>query len=77
MIQKYTDQKVTIPDIVVQHSVFGYPKGFAFESIRSFVDCILSGDPFKVSVRDAANTSLAILAIIESAKTRNPVEVRY
>ncbi|MDR3144966.1 MAG: Gfo/Idh/MocA family oxidoreductase [Treponema sp.] len=77
LIQKYTDEKVTVPDIVVQHSVFGYPKGFAFESIRSFVDCLLSGEPFRVSVTDAANTSLAILAIMESAKTRLPVEVRY
>jgi predicted dehydrogenase len=77
LIQKYTDEKVTVPDMVVQHSVFDYPKGFAFESIRSFVDCILSGEEFKVSVEDAANTSLAILAIMESAKTRTPVEVRY
>jgi hypothetical protein len=28
-------------------------------------------------VQDAANTSLAILAIMESAKTRTPVEVAY
>jgi predicted dehydrogenase len=77
LIQKYTDEKVTVPDIVVQHSIFGFPKGFAFESIRSFVDCILSGDEFKVSIRDAANTSLAILAIMESAKTGAPVEVQY
>ncbi|MDR2552152.1 MAG: Gfo/Idh/MocA family oxidoreductase [Treponema sp.] len=77
LIQKYTDAKVTVPDIVVQHSIFGFPKGFAFESIRSFVDCILSGEEFKVSIRDAANTSLVILAIMESAEKRMPVEVRY
>jgi predicted dehydrogenase len=77
LIQKYTDEKVTVPDIVVQHSIFGFPKGFAFESIRSFVDCLLSGEEFKVSIRDAANTSLALLAIMESAKTRTPVDVRY
>jgi hypothetical protein len=76
MIQKYTDECVLVPDVVVQNSIFGYPKGFAFESIRSFVDCILSGDDFHVSLYDAANTSLAILAIMESAKTRMPVEVR-
>jgi predicted dehydrogenase len=77
LIQKYTDEKVTVPDIVVQHSIFGFPKGFAFESIRSFVDCLLSGEEFKVSIRDAANTSLALLAIMESAKSRTPVDVRY
>ncbi|MHC1771561.1 MAG: Gfo/Idh/MocA family protein [Flexilinea sp.] len=77
LIQQYSDSKVTVPDILVQDSIFGYPKGFAFESIRGFVDCILSGDEFPVSVNDAANTSIAILAIIESAKTRMPVEVNY
>ncbi|MDR2185394.1 MAG: Gfo/Idh/MocA family oxidoreductase [Treponema sp.] len=77
LIQKYTDEKVTVPDVVVQHSIFDVPKGFAFESIRSFVDCILSGGEFKVSVEDAANASLTILAIMESAETGMPVEVRY
>lgn len=77
LIQKYTDSKVTVPDIVVQHRIFGYPKGFAFESIRGFVDCILSGDEFPVTIYDAANTSIAILAIMESARTRMPVEVVY
>jgi len=77
MIQKYTDKEATVPDIVVKHTVFDYPKGFAFESIRSFVDCILSGEEFKVSIKDAANTSLVLLAVMESAKTRTPIEVQY
>jgi predicted dehydrogenase len=77
LIQEYTDEKMTIPDILVQHSIFGYPAGFAYESIRSFVDCILSGEEFHVSIKDAANTSLALLAIMESAKKREPVEVKY
>ncbi len=76
LIQLYTDQKVTVPDVLVQNSIFGKPKGFAFESIRTFVDCILSGEDFPLTIEDAANTSLAILAIIESAKTRMPVEVK-
>jgi predicted dehydrogenase len=77
MIQMYTDEKVTVPDVVVQHSVFGAPKGFAFESIRSFVNQMLSGEAFHVSLEDAANTSLAILAIMDSAATRTPVEVEH
>jgi predicted dehydrogenase len=77
LIQKYTDEKVQVPDIVVQHSVFGSPKGFAFESIRGFVDCVLSGAEFPVTIQDAANTSLALLAVMESAETRTPVEVNY
>ena len=77
MIQQYTEDKVTVPDVIVSNSIFGNPKGFAFESIKGFVDCVLSGKEFPVTMYDAANTSLAILAIMESAKTRMPVEVRY
>jgi predicted dehydrogenase len=75
LIQMYTDDKVVVPDIIVQNSIFGMPKGFAFESIRGFVDCVMSGKEFPVTVYDAANTSLALLAVMESSRTRMPVEI--
>jgi len=77
LIQQYTDHSMTIPDALVQHSVLGVPKGFAFESIRTFVDRMIDGEEFPVTLKDAANTSLALLAVIESAKTRTPVDVVY
>ena len=77
LVQLYTDEKVVVPDTIVQNSIFGQPKGFAFESVRSFVDCLLSGEPFHVSLEDAARASLVILAIMDSAKVRMPVEVDY
>ncbi len=77
MIQKYTDTQVVVPDVIVQNKIFGQPKGFAFESIRAFVDCLISGEEFPVTMREAAVGVLAILAIMESAKTRTPVEVDY
>ena len=77
LIQFYSDEKVSVPDIIVRNQIHGRVKGFAYESIRSFVDKLSSGDPFVVSLEDAARTSLAILAIMESAKTRTPVEIDY
>ena len=77
LIQKITDTGLTVPDILVKHDVFGEIKGFAYESIRSFVDRMIDGKPFRVSLADAANTSLAILAIMQSAATREPVDVIY
>ncbi len=77
LIQFYSDQKVTVPDIIVRNQIHGRVKGFAYESIRSFVDKLASDEPFIVSLEDAARTSLAILAIMESAKTRMPVEIDY
>ena len=77
LIQKYTDEKTIVPDILVRNTVHGRVKGFAYESIRSFVDKIISGEDFIVSMEDAAKTSLAILAIMESAECKMPVEVEY
>ena len=77
MIRKYTDTQVTVPDVIVQNSIFGKPKGFAFESIRSFVDCLITGEEFPVTLRESAYGVMAILAIMESARTRMPVDVDY
>ncbi len=77
LIQKYTDAKTEVPDVLVRNTVHGRVKGFAYESIRSFVDCLNDGKEFVVSMEDAAKTSLAILSIMESAKQRLPVDVTY
>lgn len=77
LIQKVTDNNLSVPDVLVKHNVFGEVKGFAYESIRSFIDRMIDGKPFEVSFDDAANTSLALLAIMESAASRQPVEVNY
>ncbi len=77
MIERFTDERSDRPDVLVKHFVHGKPKGFAYESIRHFVDCLASGDPFLVSFEDAVNTSLVILAMLESAETGAPVTVSY
>ena len=73
LLQLTTDKTFTTPDMLVKNSVFGRPAGFAFESIRSFVDCLISGEEFHVSLKEAANVTLAILAIMESAEAGKPV----
>ena len=77
LIQYYSDHRVTVPDILVRNRIHGRVKGFAYESIRSFADRLSSGEDFAVSLEDAARASLAILAIMESARTRTPVDVDY
>lgn len=77
LIQQYTEEKTVVPDILVRNQIHGRVKGFAYESIRSFVDCLAEDKPFIVSMEDAARTSLAILAILESVEKRMPVEINY
>ena len=77
LIQKYTDTSVSVPDILVKNSVHNRVKGFAYESIRSFIDKLASNEEFIVSLEDAAAVSIVILAIMESAKYGKPVDVAY
>lgn len=77
LIRMYTDNTAVVPDVLVQNSIFDKVKGFSYESIRDFVDSIIEEREFRVSLRDAANTTLAILAIMESAEKREPVIVDY
>ncbi len=77
LLQKVTDTGVEVPDMLVKHRIYGEAKGFAFESIRTFIDRMADGRPFPVTLEDAANTSLSILAIMDSAARREPVDVDY
>jgi predicted dehydrogenase len=77
LIERYTEEKGDNPDVLVRHFVHGKAKGFAYESVRHFIDCMIGGDDFLVSLDDAVNTSLVVLAIMESAKKGNSIEVEY
>jgi predicted dehydrogenase len=77
MIEKFTETKSERPDVLVNHFVHGRAMGFAYQSIRHFVDRLVDGKPFLISPEDAANTSLAIIAILESAKMHRAVKVEY
>lgn len=77
MIQRYTEKNVIVPDVIVQNSIFNEPKGFAFESINSFINQLITGEEFHVTIDDAAKVSLAILGIMESAKNRMPIDIKY
>ncbi|HHV96225.1 MAG TPA: Gfo/Idh/MocA family oxidoreductase [Clostridiaceae bacterium] len=75
LIQKYTDTGAKTPDILVSHFIQDKPKGFAYESIRHFIDRLIDGKEFYVTLQDAANTSLALCAVMESARIGQPVVV--
>jgi len=77
LIQQYSDTQAKVPDVLVRNAVHGRVKGFAYESIRSFIDKLASGGDFIVSLEDSAMVSLVILAIMESAKKRQPIEINY
>lgn len=69
LLKVTSDSRMDTGDCIVSNTVFGCHKGFAYESIRSFLGKLQSGEEFYVSIEDCANTSLALLDIMESAKT--------
>lgn len=75
LMQYIGEDGVKVPDILVNNFVHGRAMGFAYQSIRHFVDCLLNDQPFYVSLEDAANVSLTILKIFESVQKGAPVEV--
>lgn len=76
-IERYTEDKSDHPDILVTPTVHGKPSGFAHESIRDFIERLVSGDEFIVGFEDGYRVSKVILAIMKSAESRQPVEVDY
>ena len=77
LIHEVTEEKETVPDILVSNMVFDRCKGLSYESIRDFVERLIDGKEFRVSLEDARRTAIAILAIMKSAETGQPVDVVY
>jgi len=76
-IERYLEDKGDHPDILVMPIVHGKPIGFAHESVRNFIEKLVSGDEFIVGFEDGYRVSKVILAIMKSAESRQPVEVDY
>ena len=77
LIHEITEEKTTVPDILVSNMVFEKCKGLSYESIRDFIECLVDGREFRVTLEDARKTAIAIIAIHKSADLGVPVEVTY
>ena len=77
LIREVTEVNTSTPDILVSNRVFDRCKGLSYESIRDFIDRLVDGREFRVSMEDARRTAIAILAIMESAEKGMPVDVNY
>jgi hypothetical protein len=77
MFQVISEEKTSTPNPIARPIINGKVEGFAANNIRSFVDALISGCPFNITVDEAADTCLAILAILESAGKKQVVEVKY
>ena len=74
-VEKYTQSEAEYPDFLVMPTIYGEQKGFAADSIRHFVDCVLADTPPRVTGEDGLIVTRIIQAIEESVRTKMPVEV--
>ncbi len=75
LIHLVDENRAYTPDILVTNFVFDKCKGLSYESIRDFVDRMVDGKEFRVTLEDARRGALIVLAILESAEKREPVTV--
>lgn len=77
MIERYLADGSDHPDCLVKPQVRDKHVGFAYESIRDFVDCLFLGKEVQANLEDGLKVTKVILAIMESAASGVPVIVRY
>jgi predicted dehydrogenase len=77
LIERYLPNGCDRPDVSGSLLIGGHHVGFVYESIKHFVDCVADGKEPAVTLDDGVRVSKVILAILESAKMREPVKVIY
>lgn len=77
LMERYLEDSSDRPDCLVAPLVRDKHVGFAYESIRDFVNCLAKGKPVQAGLEDGIRVTKVILAILESATHRKPVDVTY
>jgi len=75
VIQKYTKEKASNPDVFVYPTIHGKSMGFGIESIRHFVDCVVKDEEPMTTGADGLAVTRIICAIQESSKKGEPVSL--
>lgn len=77
MIRIISPERMMTPNPMARPIINGKVEGFAPNNIRSFVDAIIFDKPFNITVDEAVDNTIALLAILESARKKAPVTVKY
>lgn len=77
LIERFLEDQSDHPDCIIKPRLQDGLKGFAIDSIHHFINCLLQEKTPLVGLEDGVKVSKVVLAIMESAKKRMPVEVSY
>lgn len=75
LIERYLEDKSDRPDCLEAMTIHGKRVGFAYESIRDFIECVAQGKPVRSTLEDGVRTSKVLLAMLKSADEREPVKI--
>lgn len=76
-IERFLEDKSDHPDLLVMPVVHGKYMGFAYESIKDFIEKLVTREEFIAGFEDGYRVSKVVLAIMESALERKPLDVDY
>ncbi len=76
MLQTYTPQGPSYPDVAVVTDIHGDYNGFGVQSIRHFADCVIEGREPIVSPADGLENTRVLVAIHDSAERGQPVDIQ-
>lgn len=76
-IERYLEHTSDHPDVLIKPIIHGKPTGFSYESIISFIERLYTKEEFIITFEDAYKDSKVILAIMESSRKKQVVEVSY
>jgi predicted dehydrogenase len=74
-LQRYTSKEGKYPDVLVMPEIYGRPTGFAVESIRYFIDCLVQDTQPEADVKDGIAATKVLLAIEQSAREGEVISV--
>jgi len=75
LLQKYTKDRASYPNVFPMEEIYGKEQGFALESIRDFVDCIIEDREPRAGLKDGLINTQVLAAAEQSASSGNPVTV--
>jgi predicted dehydrogenase len=75
LLERFLEDEASHPDVICKPRIHGKPMGLACESIRDFVERLSCGQDVMIPLEDSIAVSNVILAIMESAESRMPVEI--
>lgn len=77
MIERLTAERISYPDTIIMPTVHGKIGGFAMESIRHFVDCVVDDCEPMVGGEDGLAVTRVIQAMDKSADSGAIVEIEW